>query len=116
MSETKPDFSVEHRSVSFVHRIMLWGGVIRRFFLFVFNRKYITQSVLNRRGECSRCGACCKLALRVCPCLKMHEDGSSSCEIHGAFRMPNCVIFPIDHNDIQDRNRISPHPCGYSFE
>lgn len=31
--------------------------------------------------------------------------------------MPNCVIFPIDHRDIADRNLVAPDiPCGYYWD
>ena len=38
-----------------------------------------------------------------------------SCKIHKSFRMPNCIIFPVDLRDIEDRNLVSSEPCGYKF-
>ena len=101
--------------VSIGNRLLLWTGVMRRFLLYVFNRKYIEKSVSKRQGECLRCGACCRLVLSRCPHLTFEEDGKSSCTKYNTTRMPNCVIFPIDHRDIRERNIVSPTPCGFSF-
>lgn len=95
---------------------MLWKGVVRRFVLYIFNRKYINEQHLKRQGECLRCGACCKLTFKKCPCLKTEEDGKYICIKHEIFRMPNCILFPIDDSDIKDRNIISKKQCGYYFE
>lgn len=89
---------------------------MRRFFLYVFNKKYVTESSLKRRGECLRCGACCRLIASACPYLTFEADGKSSCVKYATTRMPNCVIFPIDRRDIKERDIVSGTPCGYAFE
>ncbi|MCL2600826.1 MAG: hypothetical protein FWD88_06570 [Treponema sp.] len=103
--------------VSVAHRLLLWSGVMRRFLLFVFNKKYIQKNALEcKEGECLRCGACCRLVMKQCPYLTFESDGKSSCTKYGATRMPNCVIFPIDQRDIVERDIVSGTPCGYSFK
>jgi len=102
--------------VSVGSRLLLWSGVMRRFLLYVFNKKYIKESISKCQGECLRCGACCRLAVRQCPYLRFEADGKSSCTKYNATRMPNCIVFPIDRRDIQERNIVSQTPCGYSFE
>jgi len=102
--------------VSVGNRLLLWSGVMRRFLLYVFNKKYIKESVAKCQGECLRCGACCRLVFSQCPYLTFESDGKSSCVKYNATRMPNCVIFPIDRRDIKERDIVSPTPCGYSFE
>ncbi len=90
-------------------------GKIRRFVLAHTRsgRAYIAQWEKKRRGECARCGACCRLAHR-CVFLRM-ENGLAVCTIH-AHRPANCRIFPVDLRDIGDRDAILPdRPCGYSF-
>jgi len=101
--------------VSVAHRLMLWSGVMRRFLLYVFNKKYVSESVSKCEGECLRCGACCRLFVKECPYLTFGEDGKSSCTKYNTVRMPNCVIFPIDSRDIRERDIVSKTPCGYSF-
>jgi len=102
--------------VSAAQRLLLWSGVMRRFLLYVFNKKYVEASASKCKGECLRCGACCRLAVSECPYLTFDDDGKSSCVKYNETRMPNCVIFPIDHRDIKERNIVSKIPCGYRFE
>jgi len=102
--------------VSAGSRLLLWSGVMRRFLLYVFNKKYIKKSVSKRQGECLRCGACCRLVMRQCPYLTFEADGKSSCTKYNSTRMPNCVIFPIDRRDIKERDIVSSTPCGFSFD
>jgi hypothetical protein len=97
-------------------RLTLWRGVLRRFFLFVFNKNYVETSISGRQGKCRRCGACCRLVLHQCVYLAVGEDGKSACSKYQSFRMPNCKIFPVDCRDIKDRDLISDAPCGYYFE
>ena len=98
-------------------RVVLWRGVLRRFFLYVFCRKYVRQSIATRQGECRRCGVCCHLVANKCAWLKIHADASSTCRIYKFRWTPNCWIFPIDARDIADRDLVaSPDvPCGYRF-
>jgi hypothetical protein len=102
--------------VSPVGRLFLWEGVLRRFFLYVFCKKYIEHNLTKRRGCCVRCGACCKLFFKTCPHLNLDADGNYSCVKHESFRLPNCKIFPIDRKDLKDRDMVSKVPCGYYFE
>ena len=111
------DISCEDNGkVSFFNRIVLWKGVIRRFLLYIFNKKYINKKHKERKGQCIRCGACCKLAVKKCMYLEIDTNKIYFCKHHKSFRMPNCVIFPIDNKDIKDRNIITKEPCGYYFE
>jgi hypothetical protein len=96
-------------------RLALWSGALRRLYFFVFNRRYIDQSVARRQGECLRCGTCCKLFFSTCMYLTFDAEGKSSCTKYATFRMPNCKIFPINDSDIRDRNFLSDRPCGYRF-
>ena len=106
----------EEGKISIFTRIILWKGVIRRFLLYITNKKYINKNFIRRQGKCLRCGACCKLVFKKCPYLKMEIDGKTLCIKHELFRMPNCIVFPIDHNDIKYRNKILNKPCGYFFD
>jgi hypothetical protein len=98
-------------------RLKLWGGVLRRFFLYLFRRSYIERSIAVRKGKCSRCGVCCRLTLDPCGGLCFDETGKSYCSKYEGFRPPNCRIFPIDKQDIADRDLVAPKnvPCGYYF-
>jgi hypothetical protein len=62
----------------------------------------------NRRGECNRCGECCKLPY-PCPFLRYDEDGLSSCAVY-SFRPPSCRKYPRVASE-----NITQETCGYYF-
>jgi Fe-S-cluster containining protein len=74
--------------------------------------KRFTTSLLpidpGRRGECNRCGACCKLPF-PCPFLRFDDQGLSSCAVY-LVRPPSCRKYPR----IAAEN-LTPEQCGYHF-
>jgi len=104
-----------HRAISDGARFRLLMGKVRRFFYIFFRPGYVEYWRARRRGSCRNCGACCQLAHR-CPHLKRRPDGSTYCAIY-PLRPPNCRAFPIDPQDLRDRDIIMPQtPCGFYFE
>jgi len=95
-------------------RAVLAWGKMRRFYLGAFGNGYLAKQMRERKGECSRCGACCKLMYN-CPFLD--ESGEiTRCRIYG-LPIPNCKMFPVDERDIRDRNLVMPDStCGYYFD
>ncbi len=77
-------------------------------------RRFATSLVLpvdkNRRGDCLKCGACCKFVVR-CPFLKYDKDNPSvaRCSVY-ALRPLQCRKYP------RSKNEQIHHPCGYKFE
>src|SRR5262249_6557087 len=76
-------------------------GAIRRYVL----SKLLPDKILYRwqpykRGECNRCGLCCKIVYR-CPFFHEHEH-ATACMIYTSPRhFPSaCVVFPIDPIDL----------------
>jgi phosphatidylserine decarboxylase len=80
-----------------------WGK-LRRILLCTFYPEYVSESIAGRKGECTRCGNCCKL-LFDCPFLL----AGNVCRIYGK-RIKSCSRFPIDSRD------VAYIECGYSFE
>jgi hypothetical protein len=62
----------------------------------------------GRRGECNRCGECCKLPF-PCPFLRYDDQGLSSCAVYHA-RPPSCRKYPR----IASEN-LTPATCGFYF-
>lgn len=62
----------------------------------------------SRRGDCNRCGACCKLPY-PCPFLRYDEEGLSSCAVY-LFRPPSCRKYPRTASE-----NITAEQCGYYF-
>ena len=98
-------------------KMRLAWGKIRRGYLGLLRSNYVKSKASLRRGECIRCGACCKL-LYVCPHLEELPDGTTECNIHER-RPMNCRIFPINGRDLKDRDLVAKgghnKPCGFSF-
>jgi Fe-S-cluster containining protein len=97
-----------------VDRIVLLWGKIRRFYRHFACPGYVRENLSRRRGECKRCGACCKLG-HICPYLDLDKNGLALCKVYPR-RSKNCRLFPIDERDIADRDIIMPEVCcGYTF-
>jgi Fe-S-cluster containining protein len=83
----------------------LAGGLIRK-------TQRFTTSLLpvdaGRRGDCNRCGECCKLPF-PCPFLRYDHQGLSSCAVYYA-RPPSCRKYPRTASE-----NITPATCGYYF-
>jgi len=111
--------ATKFKKQGFRARMILLRGVLRRSALHLFRPSYVRKSIALRKGQCARCGACCNLmAKKGCPLLGFEQSGLSLCKIHGSFRMPNCIIFPIDARDLADRDLVAPDgvKCGFHFE
>ena len=61
-----------------------------------------------RRGECNRCGACCKILFK-CPFL-VEDKGMFTCRVYD-HRPPSCRLFPMVPADLREVDG-----CGFSFE
>jgi hypothetical protein len=97
-----------------VDRIILLWGKLRRFYHHFACPGYVRESLSRRRGQCRRCGACCRLG-HLCPYLGKDENGLALCRVYSR-RTENCRLFPIDEHDIADRDIVMPDvPCGYTF-
>lgn len=81
-------------------------GKLRRFYLVHWCKDYVHSQLKLRRGECNRCGDCCRILFR-CP----HLDGENNCRIYES-RYKQCIAFPIEPQDI----KFLRHRCSYYFE
>ncbi len=81
-------------------------GKVRRF---VQATTQDTDAMLAaRRGECDRCGGCCKILFR-CPFLREDPEGNSACRIYEQ-RFAQCRLYPI-----QPRDMLEVERCTYTF-
>src|SRR5437867_262532 len=75
------------------------AGKIRRFYKSTFTPRAAAKLVELRRGECNRCGRCCKILFR-CPFLR--EEGETfSCRIYG-HHFAACKLFPLEPQDLAE--------------
>jgi hypothetical protein len=85
-------------------------GKTRRFVQASLARQDTTALLSRRRGECDRCGACCKIAFR-CPFLGTDREGHSTCRIYG-LRFTQCRLYPLHASDLLEL----AGQCSFSFE
>ena len=78
----------------------------------LYKLKRLTTSLLpideGRRGECNRCGECCKLPY-PCPFLRFDDQGLSSCAVYHA-RPPSCRKYPRVASE-----NVTQETCGFYF-
>ena len=90
-------------------------GKVRRFIRANIYTRENEQLLARREGECTRCGACCKILYR-CPFLVEaagQEAGKTeySCAIYGR-HFNQCRIYPLVPADLKEVEE----PCGYTFK
>jgi hypothetical protein len=108
--ERPPDRTPDRTMVENVRfRALQLHGKIRRFIRASVYTRENEALLAKRRGECTRCGACCKILIR-CPFL-LEEDGEYSCSIHGR-HFAQCQLFPLVPQDLKEIDE----ECGYEFE
>ena len=89
------------------------AGKVRRFFRASIYTKGNEKLLALRQGECTRCGACCKILFR-CPFLIEQPENEAgnvySCGIYGR-HFNQCRIYPLQAKDLLEVEE----PCGYTF-
>ena len=85
-------------------------GKTRRFVQASLLRQDPEPLLAKRRGECNRCGACCKILFR-CPFLGTDADGQYTCRIYEK-RFAQCRLYPLHAADLLELEG----QCSYTFE
>ena len=104
---------VKSPSLTLKDRLTLGIGKLRRLWMVAFSKRTVEAKLARRRGACSRCGACCKLLFQ-CPAYD-ESDGNPKCLIYND-RPGVCGLFPLDEQDLAERDIIMPDKkCGFFF-
>ena len=90
-------------------RARQFKGKVRRFFRANIYTAKNDELLARRQGECTRCGACCKILIK-CPFLLEDGENGYRCGIYGE-HFNQCRIFPLVPQDLQEIEE----PCGYTF-
>ena len=85
-------------------------GKVRRFLQAKVLREDTQPLLARRKGECNRCGACCKILFR-CPFLGTDALGQYTCRIYDK-RFAQCRLFPLHAEDLRELGE----ECSYTFE
>ncbi len=84
-------------------------GKVRRFFQAKVLEQDTEALLARRRGDCNRCGACCKILFR-CPFLGTDAEGQYTCQIYEK-RFAQCRLYPLHSQDL-----LEVKECSYTFE
>ena len=76
------------------------SGKMRRFVQSTVLRQDTEPLLAKRRGECNRCGACCKILFR-CPFLGTDAEGQYTCRIY-EYRFAQCRLYPLHAADLRE--------------
>lgn len=69
-----------------------------------------------QRGECNRCGLCCKIQFQ-CPFFIDEGEYNTRCSIYTTPHVPSaCVKFPLDPKDLKLLQREIGHACTFYYE
>jgi hypothetical protein len=69
-----------------------------------------------QRGECNRCGLCCKIQFQ-CPFFIDEGPYNTRCSIYTTPHAPSaCVKFPLDPTDLKLLQREIGNACTFYFE
>jgi Fe-S-cluster containining protein len=85
-------------------------GKLRRFVQAKFLKQNTDALLAKRKGDCNRCGACCKILFK-CPFLGTDADGQYTCKIYDQ-RFAQCRLFPLHAKDLRELG----DECSYTFE
>jgi Fe-S-cluster containining protein len=85
-------------------------GKARRFVQATLAEQDTDGLLAQRRGECNRCGACCKILFK-CPFLATDADGQYTCRIY-EHRFSQCRLYPLHAADLLELEG----QCSYTFE
>jgi Fe-S-cluster containining protein len=85
-------------------------GKVRRFIQASVLKEDTDALLARRKGECNRCGACCKILFQ-CPFLGTDSEGQYTCRIYDQ-RFAQCRLFPLHARDLQELGE----ECSYTFD
>jgi Fe-S-cluster containining protein len=85
-------------------------GKVRRFVQAKLQDQDKEALLSKRKGECNRCGACCKILFR-CPFLGTDSEGQYTCRIYEK-RFAQCRLFPLHASELAELGG----ECSYTFD
>jgi hypothetical protein len=93
-----------------------WAALRRTLLSNVLPDNLITRYKAYQKGECNRCGLCCKIQFE-CPFFVEEGPYNTHCKIYTSPHAPNaCLKFPLDPLDLKLLQREIGHACTFYFE
>lgn len=105
------------KTIGFLYTDHSYGATRRWVLSHILPDKILYRWQPYKRGECNRCGLCCKIVF-TCPFYHAGET-TSACAIYTSPKhSPTpCVTFPFDPIDLREvQKQVAPAPCPFYFE
>jgi hypothetical protein len=96
--------------------IHTWGALRRHVISNVLPDNLVYRYKAYQRGECNRCGLCCKIQFQ-CPFFIDEGPYNTRCSIYTSPYAPQaCLKFPLDPKDLKLLQREIGQACTFYFE
>lgn len=93
-----------------------WYSIQRGLMMLMLPKNLVNRWKAYVRGECSRCGLCCKINFN-CSFLADNSDGTYNCTIYKTpYAMTACTSFPINPKDLEEIQNATAGACTFYFE
>jgi len=93
-----------------------WGALRRHILSNVLPDNLLYRYKAYQRGECNRCGLCCKIQFQ-CPFFVDEGAYNTYCAIYTTPHAPNaCLKFPVDPKDLRLLQREVGNACTFYYE
>jgi hypothetical protein len=93
-----------------------WAALRRTVLANVLPDNMVYRYKAYQRGECNRCGLCCKIQFK-CPFFTENGPYDTSCSIYTTDHAPSaCLKFPLDPMDLKLLQREVGHACTFYYE
>ena len=93
-----------------------WGALRRHILSNVLPDNILYRYKAYQRGECNRCGLCCKIQFQ-CPFFVDEGPYNTHCAIYTTPHAPNaCLKFPVDPTDLRLLQREVGNACTFYYE
>lgn len=96
--------------------IHTWAALRRSLLSNILPDNLIYRYQAYRRGECNRCGLCCKIQFQ-CPFFIDEGEFNTRCSIYTTPHAPQaCLKFPLDPTDLRLLQREIGDACTFYYE
>jgi hypothetical protein len=108
--------AVSKKVIRAPYSIHTWAALRRHILATVLPDNLLYRYKAYQRGECNRCGLCCKIQFQ-CPFFVDDGPYNTRCSIYATPSVPSaCVKFPMDPMDLKLLQREVGNACTFYYE
>jgi phage tail protein X len=108
--------AVTRKVIRAPYSLHTWGALRRHLLAIVLPDNLLYRYKAYQRGECNRCGLCCKIQFQ-CPFFVDEGPFNTRCSIYTTPYVPSaCAKFPMDPMDLKLLQREVGNACTFYYE